>query len=1031
MARDSESRTQAKHITEVILATEPNTKLGRFITHLAGNAQCRRKLKWFMLKNKKKLHEVKFPDEDGTLTNFDEKADEEVLSELYAIYPFFNHNQNLIGPKAQGYDDRKMDIMKFTREDFLDYICDRFDIDDPDSWDEEDIDQQKESYFQWKNMSGTSSPTPTSGSTSSSTKKKKSATMKKNIANYTDITECKRFVEWYQDLDATAVAERTHNVLNPDYVPDPEEVEEHEDNKAHIFAMLVRQGKTGPIKNILRKIKNHDGQLAMKKIVEYYSKDEAGRLRAQEIRALLNRKVPANHQGQVAKCILQFEALVDEHNTIVGVDEMIDSASKYEKLKDHVSNIDGFTMIEDVMAVSKVTSPDEKINRYRSKALNIDSLFNKMAEKSSERLRGSAPRSNLQANVAESVFGVSPSSVDEDVVVPDNEDSCQDDDDVRSNLLNAFVTQTYQKGRGKTNYNRKFDPATFLPQEEYKKLSREGKRVWNLIPKEDRALIVAMVMNGVSEDTSAHPSPGNHTNSYGQASQRSSNNHNVSFRNDTNSFEALGNNPENTSNFLTPSNLRMNNLRISQAKQNVPDVESERAYSIMNAVHYPIKSSQLEESARKHHPGDIMRTLSVSNDIPTKPFSTTEQDLSWKYGESVKDNTFREPQKTSSKPLFDKMSRPFQRMRGNLSTNMLVITTENEEADVVRPYPRNTYKELNDVDDDGGSAYVFDDVGSVEGSDEVSIHSSYSIVMDDELALDEGVRASLEDNGENENEKAIDVSEYTDAPFGWYSKKQNTVGDSVEGGSDADDRGLQLDYAAQESPAIRFRFVADGQPNGVTELGSENREENRGAWMNLNAEDRLTIVEAIAERNNREDHRVPRESLVDSGCNVGVSGPGLSFIGYSEPAQYVNVTGIGGSTVNARLGSFRSLVSLDSGENAILIFNGYAHHPESPSATHSVAQMESNGSIIQGRPPRLGESAVIETLGGETIPLQFTDGLTHLDVAIPTEQDVNELRQITLTQDDELRIESADTVQAYYGSNDDNRSININDDGSG
>ena len=220
--------------------------------------------------------------------------------------------------------------------------------------------------------------------------------------------------------------------------------------------------------------------------------------------------------------------------------------------------------------------------------------------------------------------------------------------------------------------------------------------MWNLVPKEDRALIVAMVRNGVPEDTSAHPSPGNHTNSYGEAARRSSNNHNVSFQNNTNSFEALGNNSENT------SNLRMNNLRISQAKQNVPDVDRDRAHSIMNAVHSPIKSSELEESARKYHPGDIMRTLSVSNDIPTKPFSTTEQDLSWKYGESVKDSTVREPPKTSNKPLFDKMSRPFQRMRNNLSTNMLVITTENEEADVVRPYPRNTYKELNDVGDDEG-----------------------------------------------------------------------------------------------------------------------------------------------------------------------------------------------------------------------------------------------------------------------------------------------------------------------------------------
>jgi len=171
MARESESRSQALHITDVILAADSNSKLGRFILHLSTAAQCRRKLKQYIKKFRLKLHTIKFPDENGNLTSFDEKADEEVLSELYALDPFFNHNQNLIGPKAQGYDDRKMDIMKFTRDDFLDYICDRFDIDDPDSWDEEDIDQQKESYFRWKNMGGTSSSTPTSGSTTSSTKK--------------------------------------------------------------------------------------------------------------------------------------------------------------------------------------------------------------------------------------------------------------------------------------------------------------------------------------------------------------------------------------------------------------------------------------------------------------------------------------------------------------------------------------------------------------------------------------------------------------------------------------------------------------------------------------------------------------------------------------------------------------------------------------------------------------------------------------------------------------------------------------------
>ena len=96
MARESESRTQAQHITDVILAADPNSKLGWFISHLSTTAQCRRKLKQYIKKFRLKLHTIKFKDGSGNLTTFDEKDDEEVLSELYALDPFFNHNQNMI-----------------------------------------------------------------------------------------------------------------------------------------------------------------------------------------------------------------------------------------------------------------------------------------------------------------------------------------------------------------------------------------------------------------------------------------------------------------------------------------------------------------------------------------------------------------------------------------------------------------------------------------------------------------------------------------------------------------------------------------------------------------------------------------------------------------------------------------------------------------------------------------------------------------------------------------------------------------------
>lgn len=77
-----------------------------------------------------------------------------------------------------------------------------------------------------------------------------------------------------------------------------------------------------------------------------------------------------------------------------------------------------------------------------------------MAAQSRERMHGSAARSNLNANVAESIFEDVAEDVDEEIV-PANVGAWEEDDDVKSNLLNAFVTQTYNRNRRSNNGNRR------------------------------------------------------------------------------------------------------------------------------------------------------------------------------------------------------------------------------------------------------------------------------------------------------------------------------------------------------------------------------------------------------------------------------------------------------------------------------------------------------------------------------------------------------------------------------------------------
>jgi hypothetical protein len=70
--------------------------------------------------------------------------------------------------------------------------------------------------------------------------------MKKSIQNYVPISEDSKFKSWIDDVKAIAEAEGTSTVLDPGFTPTPNQMDEFDANKKHIYAMLRRHGMLTP-----------------------------------------------------------------------------------------------------------------------------------------------------------------------------------------------------------------------------------------------------------------------------------------------------------------------------------------------------------------------------------------------------------------------------------------------------------------------------------------------------------------------------------------------------------------------------------------------------------------------------------------------------------------------------------------------------------------------------------------------------------------------------------------------------------------
>ena len=137
--------------------------------------------------------------------------------------------------------------------------------------------------------------------------------------------------------------------------------------------------------------------------------------------------------------------------------------------------------------------------------------------------------------------------------------------------------------------------------------------------------------------------------------------------------------------------------------------------------------------------------------------------------------------------------------------------------------------------------------------------------------------------------------------------------------------------------------------------------------------------------NGGEDNEMKNwPSTVDGGNNRGVSGSGMRLISYASPERCVDLFGIQGKVTSSMLvGTFVSIIMLDTDEEVLGVFHEYAHNPSHQQAIHSTLQLTAHGMNVEDGSPRFGTPPSIMTPQGDVIPLSFVEGLPILHYDAP------------------------------------------------
>ena len=137
--------------------------------------------------------------------------------------------------------------------------------------------------------------------------------------------------------------------------------------------------------------------------------------------------------------------------------------------------------------------------------------------------------------------------------------------------------------------------------------------------------------------------------------------------------------------------------------------------------------------------------------------------------------------------------------------------------------------------------------------------------------------------------------------------------------------------------------------------------------------------------------------LIDSGANCGLAGRNMRRIEV-HTGKFIDVDAVGLGLEGCQMGSYVTRGSTIEHEHVILHFPQMAEY-ESADSLLSISQCRLYGTDIDDTPQRHGGKQCITSRDGIKIPLVYRHGLVDMDIAYPTEEELDTLEWVQMVDE--------------------------------
>ena len=143
------------------------------------------------------------------------------------------------------------------------------------------------------------------------------------------------------------------------------------------------------------------------------------------------------------------------------------------------------------------------------------------------------------------------------------------------------------------------------------------------------------------------------------------------------------------------------------------------------------------------------------------------------------------------------------------------------------------------------------------------------------------------------------------------------------------------------------------------------------------------------------------KSLLDRGANAGHATPKNMTLVAESATQRVDVVGMENHTCTDLPVTTAAAVVTRLGKAPFIgLFNQCAWNAaDEGESIHSAIQLEAHGHHVNDKATAFGGKRMITTLEGDQIPLSIKDGLPHMDMRKPTDEDWVTLKKMHMTSD--------------------------------